>query len=167
MTARAVALLAVAMIVACVMRTAPPRAEAADLVVVPLGAKRPAVAVPVAFVEVVATHEARSRGLGGRRSLAADAGMLFVYPDEKQRLFWMKDCLIALDVAFVGGDFRISSIATLPPGVGLEGAGIPRAESSAPARYVLETAGGWLGAHGISAGDRLDLGAAIAGVIPR
>lgn len=167
MTARAVALLAVAMIVACAMRTGPPAVVGADLIVLPLGAKRPNRAVPVFFVEVVATLEKRNLGLGGRRSLATDSGMLFVYGDEQRRTFWMKDCLIGLDIAFVAGDGRITNIATLAPGAGLPAPEIPRADSSAPARYVLETEAGWLGAHGVSSGDRLDLSAAIAGVVPR
>src|SRR3989338_8360738 len=41
-------------------------------------------------VEVADTQEKRSKGLGGRESLASDSGMLFVFPDSGKYPFWMK-----------------------------------------------------------------------------
>jgi uncharacterized protein len=140
---------------------------AAAIVVVPHGAQRPATALPVVFAEVAATDEKRHTGLGGRDSLAADAGMLFVYPAAGPRLFWMKDCRFALDIAFIGPDRRILNVATLGPGADLPDSRVPVATSSGPAGFVLETNAGWFAAHGVHAGDEVDMTAALAGVTPR
>ncbi len=93
--------------------------------------------------------------------------MLFVYATDDPRTFWMEDCVIALDIAFIDRDRRIVSVATLAPGAGLESSKIARAGSGTGARYVLETEAGWLGRHGIRAGDEVDLAPALAGVVPQ
>ena len=64
--------------------------------------------------EVAATLDQRERGLMGRRSLAPDTGMLFVFPGRVRVGFWMKDTLIPLDVAFIAGD-RIVEVDTMTP----------------------------------------------------
>ncbi len=137
------------------------------VVVVREGAARPQTASPVVVAEIVSTPDDRAKGLGGRESLAEDAGMLFVYPKEEPRHFWMKDCSIGLDIAFIGGDRRILNVATLGPGAGLPSQWIPSAPSDGPALYVLETNSGWFAAHGVRAGDAVELASAIEGVVPR
>lgn len=118
--------------------------------------------VPTAWVEVASTRQAVAQGLSGRKSLPADGGMLFVYPESSMRTFWMKDCSLALDIAFLDEGGRILGLATLPPGEGLAYEDIPRASSPAPARYVLETGAGWMGGYGIGPGARVDLSAVLA-----
>ena len=51
-------------------------------------------------VEIARTEAQRARGLMFRRSLAADAGMVFVYREPSTGGFWMKNTLIPLDIAF-------------------------------------------------------------------
>lgn len=41
------------------------------------------------------------RGLMSRPFLAPNRGMIFAYPDERKRSFWMKNTLIPLDVIFL------------------------------------------------------------------
>jgi uncharacterized membrane protein (UPF0127 family) len=170
-TRRAVLLLLVATILACTMKPGSPKSSArrsgVRLVVVPADAKRPAVETPVVFVEIAATNDARNRGLGGRDRLGPDAGMLFVYGTPDFRTYWMKDCLIGLDIAFIGPDRRIMNVVTLPAAAGLPDAKVPRANSVGPGPWVLETAAGWLDAHDVAAGDEVDLSAALVGVVPR
>jgi hypothetical protein len=55
-------------------------------------------------VEVVSTPEALARGLMYRTELADGHGMLFVFPEESDHRFWMKNTLIPLDMIFIGGD---------------------------------------------------------------
>ena len=93
--------------------------------------------------------------------------MLFVYPRDEPRRYWMKDCFVALDIAFIDREGRIVNLATLPAGANLADDKIAAAESAAPARYVLETAAGWMARHGIAAGDAVDLAAALEGVDPQ
>lgn len=51
-------------------------------------------------VEVADSAPARARGLMHRRTLAPDAGMLFIYDRPGRATFWMKDTLIPLDMIF-------------------------------------------------------------------
>ena len=104
-------------------------------------------------VEVADTPEKQLRGLMFRTSIADDYGMLFPYPDEDIRGFWMKNTLVHLDLIFI--DSRrtvVEIIADVPP---------CRAEpcetyiSSLPARYVLEIRGGLAAELGVKVGDRV------------
>jgi uncharacterized membrane protein (UPF0127 family) len=165
-TARAALLLVIASIVACTLKVAPTPWSGVDRMVVfrssADGSRR-----GVLRVEVAADDVSRQRGLGGRPSLAPDSGMLFVYPRAQHRMFWMKNCLIGLDIAFVDETGRIANVATLGPGAGLPDIELPRADSAGPVRYVVEAEAGWLARHGIAPGDEVDLSAALVGVLPR
>ncbi len=69
----------------------------------------------VRFVaEVAATPAQRQRGLMGRASLPADAGMLFLFGEKVSAGFWMKNTLIPLDIAFIDRD-RIVEIRSMTP----------------------------------------------------
>lgn len=50
-------------------------------------------------LEKMTTPNAISTGMMGRDSI--DGGMLFMFPDIGERSFWMKDCLISLDIIFI------------------------------------------------------------------
>jgi uncharacterized membrane protein (UPF0127 family) len=162
-TARAAALLALSAVVACTMRASAPAGAAPVPVLVAPGTPRAA----AVLAEIAATPEARNRGLGGRTSLPEDGGMLFVYATAERRTYWMKDCLIGLDIAFIGADRRIVNVATLPAAAGLPDARVPKADSAAPAQWVLEASSGWFARHELGAGDEVDLSAALTGVVPR
>src|ERR1044071_5405536 len=56
------------------------------------------------LVEIADTDQKRSLGLGGRASLAPDAGMLFIMPQRKKPTFWMKGMLIPLDFIWIDGN---------------------------------------------------------------
>jgi uncharacterized protein len=62
-------------------------------------------------VELARTDEQRQLGLMHRRSLAADAGMVFLYNGPSTGGFWMKNTLIPLDIAFF--DVRGRVVRTL------------------------------------------------------
>jgi len=57
--------------------------------------------------EVADSSGERRRGLSGRKELAS---MIFVFPDEKERSFWMKDMNFALDIVFLDKNYNIVKI---------------------------------------------------------
>lgn len=97
-------------------------------------------------VEIAATPESRQAGLMHRDRLPQDTGMLFVYPDEQVRGFWMKDTRIPLSIAFASRTGKIVRIADMNP------FDTERVSSLAPATYAIEVNQGWFAEHGIEAG---------------
>lgn len=98
-------------------------------------------------VEVADTEQERARGLMFREEMAADAGMLFVYPDSAPRAFWMRNTLIPLDIIFADARGTVVSIAANA---------VPGDETPLPsdgaAQFVLEVNGGVAQRLGITAG---------------
>ena len=98
-------------------------------------------------VELADTRERRIMGLQYRRELPADAGMLFIFPDESVHTFWMKNTPIPLDMIFINGKRRV---------VGVVERAVPYSTASlsveTPSRFVLEVNGGFAREHGIEAG---------------
>ena len=105
-------------------------------------------------VEIADNPYSWSKGLMFRKSLSADSGMLFVFPDEKPRAFWMKNTLIPLDMIFISADKRIVSIQK--NAVPCKTFVCPSYVSEGKAMYVLEVNAGFVDAHAISAGDQVE-----------
>ena len=101
-------------------------------------------------VELALSDDQRAQGLMFRRYLAADAGMLFVYPRDKVVSMWMKNTFIPLDMVFVAADGRV---------VALHERAVPHSlrsiSSGVPARGVVELAAGTISRLGIRIGDRV------------
>jgi len=99
--------------------------------------------------EVVDTPETRARGLMHRESMAANHGMLFIFPEPGQHCFWMKNTLIPLTIAFLDDQGVIVNLADMQP----------RSEdhhcSAGPVRYALEMNQGWFAARNIRPGFRI------------
>jgi uncharacterized membrane protein (UPF0127 family) len=50
------------------------------------------------------------KGLSGTKSLAADAGMLFIFPSESTECFWMKDMNYSLDIIWADNTKKVTAI---------------------------------------------------------
>lgn len=101
-------------------------------------------------VEIADDEAKRQRGLMHRESLPEDHGMLFVYERERELSFWMRNTLIALDVAFIDRSGRIVDIQQMEPMTD------ETHSSRAPALYALELRQGWFEDHGVKVGDRVE-----------
>ena len=104
-------------------------------------------------VEVADDMDEMRKGLMGRTALAEDAGMLFVYPEERELSFWMRDTLIPLSIAFLDGEGRIVDIQDMRA---LDDT-LPHYTSAEPARYALEVNKGFFDERGVEVGDRAKL----------
>ena len=93
-------------------------------------------------VELAITPEERQRGLSNRESLPADAGMLFVYEEERVLSFWMRETLIPLDILFIDREGRIVDIQTMAPEPGVSTGDLTTYRSAEPAMYALEVNAG-------------------------
>ena len=93
-------------------------------------------------VELATVDGTRQLGLMYRDSVSEDTGMLFIFPEAKIQRFWMKNCRIPLDIAFIEEDGKIVNVQTaVPPPP--QARVFPRYPSLKPVRYVLETRAGW------------------------
>lgn len=85
-----------------------------------------------------------------RKTLPPGKGMLFLFPDEAPRYFWMKNTLLALDIIFI--DSRRKVVDVHRNARPLDETIIA---SRKPARYVLEVAAGRAEACSVIPGSRL------------
>jgi uncharacterized membrane protein (UPF0127 family) len=83
------------------------------------------------------TPQRQAQGLMFVRALPAGRGMLFVHPEPRPISMWMKNTYIPLDMIFIDARGRIQQVVeqTTPHSLAL-------IQSAAPARAVLEIAGG-------------------------
>ena len=106
-------------------------------------------------VELAQTQEKQALGLMFRDSLPDDHGMLFIFPREARRSFWMKNCRIPLDIFYFDGNLALVSVSESTPPCRTQRC--PSYPSEGPARYVLELNAGKAAQLGIKTGDVLEL----------
>jgi len=101
--------------------------------------------------EIADTPGTRATGLMFRRSLDADAGMLFIYDDPQNITMWMKNTYISLDMIFADAKGKIIRIArdTEPFSTDI-------IEAGGPAKVVLEVPAGTAKRLKLKRGDRLE-----------
>ncbi len=97
--------------------------------------------------EIVATDNDKQRGLGGRKSICTDCGMLFVFDSPNRYSFWMKDMRFALDLLWIMEDKVVFIEKNIPPS--FPGTMNPPAD----AEQVLELSAGAVDKFGIVVGD--------------
>jgi uncharacterized membrane protein (UPF0127 family) len=99
--------------------------------------------------EVAADFSSRGRGLMYRKSLAQNAGMLFIFDGPAIHCMWMKNTYIPLSVAFLDDKGEIINIADMQPHNEQSHCAVR------PALYALEMTQGWFAQRGIKAGAKL------------
>ena len=104
-------------------------------------------------VEVVNTLETRARGLSGRKSLAENMGMLFVFDQSGKYGFWMKDMKFALDMIWIQDNTVIGFSENAVPEPGVSMWKLKMYHSPEPVDKVLEVNAGTVQKEGIKVGD--------------
>lgn len=99
-------------------------------------------------VAIAATNAARTRGLTGVTTMAADSAMLFVFADDRQRGFWMKDTPIPLSIAFLDANRRIIFLSDMAPNTTTVVGGL----NVGAMRYAIEVNQGWFVSHAVTVG---------------
>ncbi|MBI1961294.1 MAG: DUF192 domain-containing protein [Parcubacteria group bacterium] len=102
-------------------------------------------------VEVAGTLASQVRGLSHRDSLESGRGMLFTYPDNRVRSFWMKGMRFPLDVVWIADGVVVGMQENVP--YESEDGEVVRFQSNTPAGMALEVNAGWIAEHGVQVGD--------------
>ena len=158
------ALLAIALVLACrepAAETEPASAPAGETIFVALGGE-------TFTLELALDPATRQRGLGGRASLPRNGGMLFAFPSPRPLAMVMRDCPIAIDVAFLDAQGRVVAVHRMPPEPERAPGEsrfayerrLPEYPSGAPAQFAIELAGGRLAQLGIGVGTQVAFDAA-------
>ena len=108
-------------------------------------------------VELADDDNERAMGLMYRESMPKDAGMLFIFPDQQPRSFWMKNTLISLDILYFDRNQTLVSIQHNVPPCKNTISRCPGYPSEGPAAYVLEINAGLAKKYGFKRGDVLEI----------
>lgn len=101
-------------------------------------------------IEIADTDFDIQTGLMYRNSMKKNQGMLFVFEDERERFFYMKNTKIPLDLIYISADTTIVSFQkNAKP---FDESSLP---SNAPAKFVLEVNAGLVDTWRIAVGDSL------------
>jgi uncharacterized membrane protein (UPF0127 family) len=107
------------------------------------------------LVELALTAEEQARGYMWRQEIRSDEGMLFLYDRPGVYRFWMKNCLVPIDMIWLDGEDRVLAIEhSAPP------CHDPQCPSFGPfmtSHAVLEIRGGVAEEEGLKPGDRLEI----------
>jgi uncharacterized membrane protein (UPF0127 family) len=87
-----------------------------------------------------------------RTAMPEDQGMIFSWPEEAERTFWMHNTCIPLDMLFIAADGTILGVVEQVPVLNDSPRGIP-----CPVAHVLELNAGWVRAHGVAPGQRIKI----------
>jgi hypothetical protein len=103
-------------------------------------------------VDLALTPGAQAQGLSGRKSLASDTGMLFVFATPSKYAFWMKDMNFSIDMIWLDQSGTVVYIAKNASPKSYPNTFVPNKD----ANYVLEVASGFSAKHNLKIGDKTD-----------
>lgn len=111
------------------------------------------------YAEIVDTRESREQGLSGRKGLAEDEGMLFVFDQSGKYGFWMKDMLFAIDMVWINKDGVVVHVERNATPESYFSVTPPQTFVNVPeAKYVLEIVAGEAEKHGLYLGTKVTIG---------
>jgi uncharacterized membrane protein (UPF0127 family) len=102
-------------------------------------------------IEIADDEARRTQGLMYRDSMAENQAMLFIFPDEAERSFWMKNTILPLDIIYINAKNQIFTVQKNT---------VPYSEDSVPSngpvKYVVEVNAGYCDKHLIKVGDHIE-----------
>jgi hypothetical protein len=106
-------------------------------------------------LEIANNSEEKSKGMMYRNEedFCSNCGILFVFEDEVERSFWMKNCYFPLDIIFLSAEGRILNIAKNTKPNQTEEVYY----SKGKAKYVLEVKAGFANEKDLNQGGFLDI----------
>lgn len=113
------------------------------------------------LVETADSPEERSVGLMHRESMPEDQGMLFIFEQEGEHTFYMRNTLIPLSIAFIEGEGAIMEIEDMEP--------LDETLHSPDEDYLyaIEANQGWFARNGIAAGSEVRIARTTATETPQ
>lgn len=99
-------------------------------------------------VEVADSPAKREQGLMFREALEKDSGMIFLFDEEKENAFWMKNTRLPLDIIFFDKNWRIVGFLENMEPFSTKGRTI-----TTPSKFVLEVNAGLVQKMGFKVGD--------------
>lgn len=105
--------------------------------------------------KVADTPAKQEKGLMFVKELPEQEGMLFVFEQEEDQAFWMKNTLIDLDMIFIGADKRVTSVAAEMPHSYTYTPDNQVAYALGYGQYVLELAAKTAHKHGVKEGSEI------------
>ena len=100
-------------------------------------------------LEHAVTYEEQAKGLMHRESMPENHGMAFSYEAPKTLIFWSKNCLMDLDLAYLDANHVIQEIYLLTKEP------LTRITSKFPAQYAVEMNAGFFERNEVVPGDQI------------
>ncbi len=105
--------------------------------------------------ELAENAEQHAQGLMYRKELKEGTGMLFIFSDEQQRTFWMKNTFIPLSIGYINAQKKLIDIQDMVPVKSEMEQSPPVYPSAGPAKFALEVPRGWFHKKKVKLGDLL------------
>jgi uncharacterized protein len=104
-------------------------------------------------LELALTPEDQAMGLMFREKLEENWGMLFIFPEDDYRSFWMKNTLVPLDMIWLDQEGRVVDVKSDVPPCKYDPC--PLYTPAGPGRAVVELKAGTAAKHSVKAGSTL------------
>ena len=107
-------------------------------------------------VELARTSAEQARGLGGRSTLGAYSGMLFIFSDPTIPGFWMKDMNFPIDIIWISENRIIGVVENADPQIGAAESELKVYTPPSSVDSVIELHAGAFKASHARVGDEVD-----------
>lgn len=104
---------------------------------------------------VVDTPQSREIGMMCLTKLPRDYGMLFVFPQEMDLNFWMKNTLVSIDMVWIGADKRVTVVHARMKKSTVDTPDDKVAVAGGRGQYVLELPAGAAARYKLKAGEKV------------